>query len=626
MVDGESQSGAATTKKAADSLYRRYFRMIAGLSGTIALLLTCLAFGWLLRYIIISATEPHRTAVARAAERVELLFTFIEAQVIQVANISDTGQIGWEPRIDQEIQFVMKRLPSLIRVDIYDESRGYLFSTVRGSAKLEILSALQNSNIPTQRYRSQKQKWLSNTLVHEQSTPMVPFDICINEKCSLIARIFIMARSLHEIVRSDQKNDDSISIYDSTNRLVADQDVVLSTSATDFSASPLIKTLRIKLLASSTPASTYVYEPTGYLALVSATKIGESNWIVLGKNDFRNLIWPITFLFLSAFSLLAVLFIAVNVGSRLAARSLISPIENLVRLSKQPDAIGREHLLVDALKSGHEIGALGTHLHELSSELQDYTQNLEQKVADKTHQLELANQHKSEFLANMSHELRTPLNAVIGFSDALREEYFGALNEKQREYVNDIAGSGQHLLSLINDILDLSKIEAGKMDLECSQFSVSAAIDNAMILIRERALRQSVSVSASVAEDVDTVFADERKFKQVLINLLTNAVKFTYPNGWVKVTATRDGDRLTVSVADSGLGIAAEDFEAVFQEFRQLSTTGSAKQEGTGLGLSLARRIVELHEGQIWVESEIGKGATFTFTIPLVTREVSREI
>jgi signal transduction histidine kinase len=248
--------------------------------------------------------------------------------------------------------------------------------------------------------------------------------------------------------------------------------------------------------------------------------------------------------------------------------------------------------------------------------LQSYTTSLEQKVSEKTAQLELANRHKSEFLANMSHELRTPLNAVIGFSDVLNEKYFGELNAKQQEYVKDINESGQHLLSLINDILDLSKIEAGHMDLDLALFNVPMAIDNAMVLVRERALRHQLQLRADIAPEVTDVVADQRKFKQILINLLTNAVKFSYPGGWVNVVARRDTNVTMVTVSDSGMGVAAEDQAAIFEEFRQLKSAGSAKFEGTGLGLSLAKRLVELHGGRIWVESEPGKGASFSFTMP----------
>ena len=263
-----------------------------------------------------------------------------------------------------------------------------------------------------------------------------------------------------------------------------------------------------------------------------------------------------------------------------------------------------------------EIKSLSNEFNRMADQLQSYTTSLEQKVSEKTAQLELANRHKSEFLANMSHELRTPLNAVIGFSDVLKEQYFGELNPKQQEYVKDINESGQHLLSLINDILDLSKIEAGHMDLDLVAFSVPMAIENAMVLVRERALRHQLHLRADIASDVTEVVADQRKFKQILINLLTNAVKFSYPNGWVEVVARRDTNGVMVTVKDCGTGIALEDQAAIFEEFHQLKSSGSAKLEGTGLGLSLAKRFVELHGGRIWVESELGKGAAFTFTLP----------
>ena len=263
-----------------------------------------------------------------------------------------------------------------------------------------------------------------------------------------------------------------------------------------------------------------------------------------------------------------------------------------------------------------EISSLALSLNQMADQLQSYTTSLEQKVSEKTFELERANRHKSEFLANMSHELRTPLNAVIGFSDALKEQYFGALNDKQKEYVKDINDSGQHLLSLINDILDLSKIEAGKMDLALSTFHLPTAVENALVLVRERALRRQLQLSAEIAPDVGDAVGDERKFKQILINLLTNAVKFSYPNGWVKVMVARGTNEAVITVQDTGPGIAPEEHAAIFEEFHQVKTSGSAKQEGTGLGLSLARRFTELHGGRIWLESELGKGAAFSFTLP----------
>jgi GAF domain-containing protein len=239
------------------------------------------------------------------------------------------------------------------------------------------------------------------------------------------------------------------------------------------------------------------------------------------------------------------------------------------------------------------------------------------ELADKSRQLEAASRHKSEFLANMSHELRTPLNAILGFSEVLTERMFGDLNPKQEEYLRDIHGSGQHLLSLINDILDLSKVEAGRLELELASFNLPMAVENALTLVRERATRHGITLDQAIDERVGDIVADGRKVKQILLNLLSNAVKFTPAGGRIGVTAAATEATITISVSDTGVGIAPEDQAAVFEEFRQVGRDDARKQEGTGLGLTLAKKFVELHGGQIGVRSQVGQGSTFTFTLPL---------
>jgi signal transduction histidine kinase len=247
------------------------------------------------------------------------------------------------------------------------------------------------------------------------------------------------------------------------------------------------------------------------------------------------------------------------------------------------------------------------------------------EIEIKSRELAAASQHKSEFLANMSHELRTPLNAIIGFSEVLAEKMFGELNEKQEEYSKDIHASGQHLLSLINDILDLSKIEAGRMELELSDFHLPTALDSALTLVRERAGRRSIALHLSVDERLGPIQADERKVRQVVLNLLSNAIKFTPEGGRIEVRATSQDDFVEVSISDTGVGIAPGDQDAVFEEFRQVGTADK-KVEGTGLGLTLCRKFVELHGGRIWVKSQVGVGSTFTFTIPDASRRIIRSL
>jgi signal transduction histidine kinase len=230
-------------------------------------------------------------------------------------------------------------------------------------------------------------------------------------------------------------------------------------------------------------------------------------------------------------------------------------------------------------------------------------------------QLELESEHKSQFLATMSHELRTPLNAIIGFSEVLHEQMFGELNERQLAYVDDVLEAGGHLLSLINDVLDLAKIEAGRMDLTLSRVAIPDVLRSAVSMHSERAVRGSVHLGLTTEPEEITITADERRVRQIVFNLLSNAVKFTPTDGRVDVSAHLDDGRVEIAVADTGPGIAAEDLETIFEEFEQ--TTGGKQAEGTGLGLPLSRKLVELHGGRLWVESEVGKGSTFHFTLPV---------
>ena len=229
--------------------------------------------------------------------------------------------------------------------------------------------------------------------------------------------------------------------------------------------------------------------------------------------------------------------------------------------------------------------------------------------------LEVASRHKSEFLASMSHELRTPLNAIIGFSEVLLERMFGELNERQDDYLRDIWSSGKHLLELLNDILDLSKIEAGQMVLNHSEFAVRESLEYCLSMVRERALKQRILLSLEVDPEVGLLEADRLRFRQVVLNLLSNAVKFTPDGGRVDVRASlRDRD-LVVEVVDTGPGVAAEDRQRIFDSFQQ-GARHPGQTEGTGLGLTLSKRILELHGGRIWVDSEAGQGSTFGFALP----------
>lgn len=241
------------------------------------------------------------------------------------------------------------------------------------------------------------------------------------------------------------------------------------------------------------------------------------------------------------------------------------------------------------------------------------------ELETQSRELEIASNHKSEFLASMSHELRTPLNAVIGFSEVLLERMFGEINQRQEEYLRDIWNSGRHLLELLNEILDLSKVEAGRMVLDPNRFAVASALEYTLAMVRERAAAHAIKISVDIADDVGEIEADELRFKQVVLNLLSNAVKFTPDGGSVSVRACRKDAELVVTVIDTGIGVPPEDQEKIFDSFQQ-GGRGPAREEGTGLGLTLSRRIVGLFGGHMWLESTVGVGSTFGFAIPAMTR------
>jgi two-component system, NtrC family, sensor kinase len=327
-------------------------------------------------------------------------------------------------------------------------------------------------------------------------------------------------------------------------------------------------------------------------------------------------------------ALLLAAFLAVGVGlSVLLARRLARPVKQIRTAAARIGAGAYDERI--EFRRRDELGGLAEELNGMAASLQASVQSLERKVEERTRelqralaelsrkgrQLEVASEHKSEFLANMSHELRTPLNAIIGFSQVLQQRLFGPINEKQEEYLDDILSSGNHLLSLINDVLDLSKVEAGQVELEVASFSLREALERGVVMVREPATKHGVRLSLELAPGVDLVEGDERRLRQVIFNLLSNAVKFT-PEGGEVVLATGSRDHeVLISVTDTGPGIPLEDHERIFEEFQQ-TDVGVRQREGTGLGLALSKRLVELHGGRIWVESEPGHGSRFVFTLP----------
>ncbi len=369
-------------------------------------------------------------------------------------------------------------------------------------------------------------------------------------------------------------------------------------------------------------------DPQGTEVLSAFQSVDPPGWWVFVEEPLSEAFAPIQAAISRTVSLLLV-FLLVAVGtSVLLARNLVRPIESIQAAAA---SIGSGALNQRIEISSHdELGALAEEFNRMAARLEAHYADLEHEVQartselaaaltkldEKSRELEAASHHKSEFLANMSHELRTPLNAISGFSQVLRRQLFGGINEKQAEYLDDILASAHHLRSLIDDVLDLSKVEAGQIELRIAPFSLPQALERGIVIVRERATKGDVRVSLSVDPNVDTIVGDERRITQVVFNLLSNAVKFTPPGGTVDIAAAQVDGEVRISVSDSGPGIPPEDRERIFEEFQQ-AAAGKEQREGTGLGLALSKRLVELHGGRIWVESQPGTGSTFVFALPV---------
>ena len=416
---------------------------------------------------------------------------------------------------------------------------------------------------------------------------------------------------------------------DSEGNLIIHPDPTLLLSRTNLAYLPQVKAALGAAEGGKSEEITVGRDPSGGKVLTATQSIPSLGWHVFVDQPLVDAFAPLYSSILRTVILLIVgLALAFMVSLVLAGR-MVTPIHTLQAGAARIGGGDLDHII--QVRTGDELQALAEEFNRMTAELRESYAGLEKKVEERTldlnvalaqleekgHELETVSRHKSEFLANMSHELRTPLNAIIGFSEVLREQMFGELNEAQVGYVGDVLEAGQHLLSLINDILDLSKIEAGRMELDLANVSVPQALNSGLTMHGERADRNGITLTHTVGPEVGVIRADERKVRQVIFNLLSNAVKFTPPGGHVDVSAFVADGMVEVTVTDTGPGIAREDHERIFEEFQQARGSSHGGREGTGLGLTLSRQFIELHGGRLWVESEHGAGSTFRFTLPL---------
>jgi len=414
---------------------------------------------------------------------------------------------------------------------------------------------------------------------------------------------------------------------DSRGELISHPNVNLVLAHTSFAALPQVHAALSGAKSTSADVVTNGQDPGGRQVLSAFHGVDPPGWWVFVEEPISEAFAPIQAAIWRTVFLLMVFMVLAVVTSVLLARNLVRPIESIQAAAAKIGS-GALNQRIE-ISSSDELGALADEFNRMAARLEAYYADLEHEVQERTRELatalaqldrksrelEAASHHKSEFLANMSHELRTPLNAISGFSQVLRRGLVGEINEKQAEYLDDVLTASRHLLSLIDDVLDLAKVEAGQIELRIAAFSLFDVLEGGAVVVRERATRGDVRVSVTSDPGITTVIGDERRIRQVIFNLLSNAVKFTPAGGEVKVNAERVDGEIRISVRDTGPGISPEDQERIFQEFQQ-AEAGKEQREGTGLGLALSKRLIELHDGRIWVDSKPGNGSTFTFTLP----------
>jgi signal transduction histidine kinase len=573
-------------------------------------------------------TGFERDKASSAATSIEQLVQDLLLELDALAQpTTSTGSAGLRER-NQDFHRLLDRDRSISRVS-YVDANGH--ERVRTSAletdRIGTGTGTDLSRSPTFQVARAKQRYFGR--VHfENGSPHLTVSVAERAPGHGVVVADIDLHSIRQVIdRAHVGTAGYAYAVDSHGELVTHPDINLVLRHTSFAALPQV---RAALRGGTNPVgdrASIGRDQHGRKVLSAFQTIKPLGWRVFVEQPLSEAFAPLkSAIWRTALLLVAFLVLAIAT-SVLLARRLVRPIESIQAAAARIGS-GSLNQRIE-VPSNDELGALADEFNRMAAQLEESYGGLEQKVEERTRELatalteldlksrelETASRHKSEFLANMSHELRTPLNAIIGFSQVLRERMFGEVNDKQQEYLDDILASGNHLLALINDILDLSKVEAGQVALEVAPFSLRDALERGIVMVRERALKDDVEVTLSANGDVDMVTGDKRRISQVIFNLLTNAVKFTPARGAVNVRASHSDGEIRVSIADTGPGIAVADHERIFEEFQQ-TEAGVEQREGTGLGLALSRRLVELHGGRIWVESELGRGSTFVFTLP----------
>jgi len=411
-------------------------------------------------------------------------------------------------------------------------------------------------------------------------------------------------------------------VVGSEGNLIAHTNISLVLRKTDLSSLPQVAAARKSPLNSGQEENVSVaLDLQGRQVLTTFAPISPLGWFIFLEQPLAEAFVPLyASIFRTALFVLAGIVLSI-LASLILARRMVTPIRALQDGAARIGAGDFGHRM--DVHTGDELESLGEEFNHMTTRLQESYTHLEEKVKARTRelseafqQLEIANKHKSEFLANMSHELRTPLNAILGYTELIVDKIYGDVPDKIQEVLERVGENGRHLLSLINDVLDLSKIEAGRLTLSLNDYSMQDLVQTVITSVESLGAEKNLALKAKVPSDLVPGKGDEQRIAQVFLNLVGNAIKFT-DEGEVRIEVATSNSSFLVSVSDTGPGLSEDDQRGIFEEFHQVDGSSTREKGGTGLGLSIAKRIVEMHGGSIWVESTPGKGSTFWFTLPI---------
>jgi two-component system, NtrC family, sensor kinase len=606
-------------------LFRKYVRAFVGVIGGMLI-------AWGLIEIYFSYGENKAALVRLQREKAATARVRIEQFLREIE-----GQIGWASHsaflpqaqsVEQQrfdFLWLLRQVPSITELSYLDSS---------GKEQLRV-SRLSRDEVGSQKDYSEEPKFREATVgktyfgpvyFRKESEPYITMAVKWRAPSAGITVAELNLKFIWDVVSQIAAGTRGFAyVVNSRGALIAHPDISLVLQKTDLSSLPQVRAV-LSAPGTAEPARSEVeigQDLQGRSVLTAHAPIAPLGWWVFVEQPVREAFAPV---YASMWRIAA--FVALGIGmsvlaSLILASKMVRPIRALQAGAARIGAGDLAHRI--RVSTRDELETLADQFNRMAEELQASYATLERKVEERTRQLEEANKHKSQFLANMSHEFRTPMNAIIGFSEVLLDPSLPVTDAERKQFIEDILTSGRHLLSLINEVLDLSKVEAGRMELRVEPTLVGDVVEAVQSTMRPLAAQKDIRLDLEYADAIGPVPMDAARIKQALLNLVGNAIKFTPDGGHVWVRSRTENGELQVEVKDTGPGIPAEEHERIFLEFQQAHlTTEAGRPEGTGLGLALAKRFVEMHGGRIWVRSEVGRGSTFTFSLPLTSQPGER--